>query len=103
MTKLPKLFLTISLSAFAAGAVVCFSNFNLHPSWAVLMPAGAIFFGLFLNAYMLQEEVEKFDEEEAKKRRLAMMGRATPTARQEGKRLSDKVARRLVNAHSHSH
>ncbi|MEY2430060.1 MAG: hypothetical protein QOJ40_2945 [Verrucomicrobiota bacterium] len=103
MKKLPKFFLTVCLTALATGAVVCFSNINAHPSWAVAFPIGAIFYGLFLSAYMLQDEVERFDEEEAKKRRLAMMGRAAPTTRQGGKPLSDKVARRFVNAHAHSH
>ncbi|MEY2430065.1 MAG: hypothetical protein QOJ40_2950 [Verrucomicrobiota bacterium] len=103
MTKLPKFFLAISLAAFAVGAVVCFGNLSVHPSWAVAFPAGAIFFGLFLNAYMLQVEVARFDEEEAKKRQLAMIGRANRTTRQEGNLLSSRVGRGLALAHWHSH
>jgi hypothetical protein len=72
MTKLPGFFLAVSLTAFAVGAVVCFGNLNVHPSWAVAVPTGAIFFGMFLNAYMLQGEAVKFDEEAAKRGRLAV-------------------------------
>jgi len=71
MTKLPKFFLTISLACFAVGAVVCLANIGVHPSWMVSMPAGAIFFGLFLNAYILQGEVAKFDEETQMRIRMA--------------------------------
>ena len=71
MTKLPKFFLTISLTCFAVGAVVCFGNIEVHPSWMVSMPAGAIFFGLFLNAYVLQGEVASFDEETLMRIRIA--------------------------------
>jgi hypothetical protein len=73
MTKLPKFFLTISLASFALGAVVCLGNLDVHPSWAVAVPAGAIFFGLFLNAYVLQGEVAKFDEEVAKNLQAAQI------------------------------
>jgi hypothetical protein len=103
MKKLPKFFLTVCLTAFAVAAVVGFINIKAHPPWAVALPAGAIFYGLFLSSYMLEDEVEKFDEEEAKKKRLPMSGKPTPTSRQEGKPLSDKVARGLAAAHSHSH
>src|SRR5690348_2552629 len=71
MTKLPKFFLTISLACFAVGAVACFGNIEVHPSWMVSMPAGAIFFGLFLNAYVLQGEVAGFDEETQLRIRIA--------------------------------
>jgi hypothetical protein len=68
MTKLPKFFLTVSLTTFALGTIVCFTSLTVHPSWMVAMPLGAVFFGLFLNAYMLQSETAIFDEEEARKR-----------------------------------
>ena len=73
MTKLPKFFLTISLASFALGAIVCLGDFNVHPSWAVALPTGAIFFGLFLIAYILQGEVAKYDEEVAKNLQAAQV------------------------------
>jgi hypothetical protein len=72
MTKLPKFFLIVSLVSFALGAVVCVGDLDLHPSWAVAVPVGAIFFGLFLIAYMLQGEVAKFNEEAAKNAQQAL-------------------------------
>jgi hypothetical protein len=72
MTKLPKFFLIVSLVSFALGAVVCVGDLDLHPSWAVAVPVGAIFFGLFLIAYMLQGEVAKFNEEAAKNAQQAI-------------------------------
>jgi hypothetical protein len=63
MMKLPKFFLTLSLAAFATGMIACFGNVHWHPSWFVALPAGAIFFGLFLIAYVLQNETARFDEE----------------------------------------
>ena len=63
MMKLPKFFLTLSLAAFATGMIACFGKVHWHPSWFVALPAGAIFFGLFLIAYVLQNETARFDEE----------------------------------------
>ena len=62
MSKLPKFFLTVSVTAFAVGFATVSSN-NIAPEWAVAMPIGAIFLGLFLIAFMLQNEVAQFDEE----------------------------------------
>jgi len=50
------------------GTIVCFTSVNVHSSWMVALPLGAVFFGLFLIAYLLQGEVARFDEEEARKR-----------------------------------
>src|SRR5437773_1583060 len=62
MSKLPKFFLTISVTAFAVGFATVSSN-NIAPAWAVAMPIGAVFLGWFLIAFMLQKEVAQFDEE----------------------------------------
>ena len=62
MSKLPKFFLTVSVTAFAVGFATISSN-NIAPGWAVAMPIGAIFLGWFLIAFMLQKEVAQFDEE----------------------------------------
>ena len=68
MTKLPKFFLTVSLATFVVGTIVCFTDIDVYPSWMVALPLSAVFFGLFLNAYMQQGEMAIFDEEEARKR-----------------------------------
>src|SRR5438445_2280310 len=62
MIKLPKFFLTVSVTAFAVGFATISSN-NIAPACAVAMPIGAIFLGWFLIALMLQNEVARFDEE----------------------------------------
>ena|SRR5437764_15069949 len=62
MTKLPKFFLTISLTAFAVGFATASSS-HIAPAWAVAMPIGAMCLGWFLIAFTLQNEVARFDEE----------------------------------------
>src|SRR5437868_49863 len=62
MTKLPRFFLTVSVAAFAVGSATAGSN-NIAPAWAVAMPIGAVFFGWFLIAFMLQNEAAQFDKE----------------------------------------
>ena len=96
MRKLPKFFLTVSLTAFAVGAVVCFTNINVHPSWMVALPAGAIFFGMFLNAYMLQEEAARFDEEAAQNLQMALMSNARSETKPEGKQDPKRLILKLA-------
>src|SRR5438552_14312444 len=62
MKKLPKFFLTVSVTAFAV-AFATVAGDSLAPAWAVAMPIGAIFLGWFLIAFVLQNEVAQFDEE----------------------------------------
>ena len=71
MTRLTRFFLALSLTAFAAGLVVCFTNINAHPSWSGALPAGAISFGLFLISFMLEKEMAGFDTEETRRMQLA--------------------------------
>ena len=83
MTKLPKFFLTVSVTAFAVGFATVGSN-NIAPAWAMAMPIGAIFLGWFLIAFMLQNEVAQFDEEtrlrsELMKRRAPAISRVAET------------------------
>ena len=75
MTKLPKFFLTVSVTAFAVGFATISSN-NMAPAWAVAMPIGAIFLGWFLIAFMLQNEAAQFDEET--RLRFELMKRNAP-------------------------
>lgn len=64
MTKLPKILLMLSVAGFALGLYVTFSGTPLDPAWGVALPTGAICFGLFLIALMLQNEAALFDQEQ---------------------------------------
>src|SRR5438105_14219292 len=75
MTKLPKFFLTVSITAFAVAFATVGSD-NVAPAWAVAMPVGAILLGWFLIAFMLQNEVAQFDEET--RLRFEAMKRSAP-------------------------
>jgi hypothetical protein len=70
MTKLSKTLLAISVTGLVAGSIVDFGGFNLNPAWTVALPFGAIAYGLFLISFMLEKEVAKFDEDEAKELQL---------------------------------
>ncbi len=67
MTKLPKFFLTVSLAGFAAGSIVDFGGFSVHPAWTIVLPLGAVFFSLFLISLMMEKEMAKFDAEQAER------------------------------------
>jgi len=75
MTTLSKTLLTISAAGFAAGGAIDFGGFNLNPSWTVVLPAGAVFFGLFMISAMMEKEMAAFDAEEARR-----LERAKPRA-----------------------
>jgi hypothetical protein len=58
------------MTGLVAGSIIDFSGFNLNPAWTVVLPVGAIAYGLFLISFMLEKEVAKFDEDEAKELQL---------------------------------
>jgi len=66
MTTLSKTLLAVTITGLAAGSIIDFGGFNLNPAWAAALPFGAVFYGLFLISFMLEKEVARFDEEEAK-------------------------------------
>ena len=70
MTTLSKILLAASVSGLVGGSIVDFGRFNLNPAWTVALPFGAVAYGLFLISFMLENEVAKFDEDEAKELRL---------------------------------
>ena len=70
MTALSKTLLAVTITGLVAGSVIDFGAFNLNPAWTVALPFGAIFYGLFLISFMLEKEVAKFDEDEAKELQL---------------------------------
>src|SRR5438552_14422451 len=99
MTKLPTFFLTVSLTAFALGFATVSSD-NIAPAWAVGLPIGAIFLGLFLLAFMLQNEAAQFDEEA--RLRFELMKRRAPTIPRVAETRSEGVPARGAFSAAHS-
>lgn len=79
MTALSKTLLSVSVAGFVAGSIIDFGGLNLNPAWMVALPLGAVFFGLSLISFMLEKEMAKFDEEEAKKFELIRHDEASHT------------------------
>jgi len=71
MTTATKTFLGISVAGFITGAIVDFGGFAVNPMWTVALPVGAIFLGVFLISWIMEKEVAKYDEEQAKRIALA--------------------------------
>jgi hypothetical protein len=97
MTRIPKMLLAVSLTAFAVGSVAVFGNFEIPVGWTVALPFGAVCFGLFLVTFLLQQEVARFDEEECT--RLELAGRLI--ARTAESSAVSTSAANLTPAHSH--
>ena len=99
MTRIPRALLAVSLTAFAVGSVVTFGSSEIPVGWTVAVPVGAIFFGLFLVAFMLQKEVARFDEEE--RARLELAERRTARPANAAAIAVSATATNLTPAHSH--
>ena len=82
MTILSKTLLAISVTGLVAGIIIDFGGFNLNPVWTVALPFGAIAYGLFLISFMLEKEVAKFDEDEAKELQLIQDSYPAPASKQ---------------------
>src|SRR5258708_18314443 len=67
MKCLPKILLALAAPTLTMGAIVSFSGLKFGPEWTFALPAGMIFLGLFIIAWMMQGEVAKFDAEERAK------------------------------------
>jgi len=91
--------LTVSCAAFAAGSVAAFGNPEIPVGWTVLIPLGAVCFGLFLVTFLLQKEVASFDEEE--RVRLALADRDDSGPANEAAPTVSNTAPNLTPAHSH--
>lgn len=100
MSKMTKVLLVLSLSCLAAGLVFVTGLVNVGEIVALYatLPAGAVFFGLFLISLSLQAESALFDEEQ---RLTATITTATPVAGKvccEPKQASKET---LATAHAH--
>ncbi|HTV42087.1 MAG TPA: hypothetical protein VMF08_16070 [Candidatus Sulfotelmatobacter sp.] len=78
MTTLSKILLTIATTGLAGGSVVAFYGDNASPvALAVVLPLGAVAFGMFLIVFMLEKEVASYDQEQALKRPAPMQHRSS--------------------------
>ena len=83
MTTLSKILLTAAIIGLAGGGVLDFyCNANTNSIATAVLPLGAIAFGAFLIVFMLEKEMAKFDEEEARKRQLIERNAITPAPKQ---------------------
>ena len=99
MTRIPKVLLAVALAAFAVGSVAAFGNPKIPVGWTVAMPVDAVCFGLFLVTFLLQQEVDRFDEEE--RARLELAGRHAARLADDAAIAVSTTATHLSPAHSH--
>jgi hypothetical protein len=83
MTTLPKILLTVAITGLCGGAIIDYHYTNANPGVTAVLPLGAIAFGLFLISLMMQGEMAKFDEEQAKKMQLLEGNTAATATRKE--------------------
>ena len=81
MTILSKICLAVSAAGFTAGGIIDFGGFNVIPAATAALPLGAVFFGMFMIALMMEKEMAKFDEETAGKLQLVESGPSAAPAR----------------------
>ena len=62
MKKLTKILFLLSVAGFLGGVLIDCDG-TVDPRWTVVLPLGAVFFGLFLIFHMLQKEMAVFDRE----------------------------------------
>lgn len=76
MKTATKISLAVSVIGFVAGSIVDFGGFEVNPMLMVILPVGAIFFGMFLISLVLENEVAKFDDEHTQRLALARQHQA---------------------------
>ena len=66
MTKLTKTLLGLAVAGIGSGLLFVTGTIHVQDNvfWYVTLPAGAIFFGLFLISLALAKETARFDEDE---------------------------------------
>ena len=79
MGKMTKCLLALSISGLTLGLALNF--FKGSPATFVVLPAGAIFFGLFLISLMLEKESAAYDAEQRKLLDLALRADTRPIDR----------------------
>ena len=75
MTKIPRIFLTISIIAFTSS----FTEVGANIGWGILRPVGAVAFIAFFITNLLAKESALYEEEQrAKKRHVAHVRKESP-------------------------
>jgi hypothetical protein len=66
MGKMSKILLWLAIAGLVVGVAFASNLIDAHGvvAWYVVLPVGAIFFGLFLISFMLEEEVAFYDAEQ---------------------------------------
>jgi len=91
MTTLSITLLAVTITGLVAGSIVDFGGFNLNPVWTAALPFGAVFYGLFLISFMLEKEVARFDEDEAKELQLINDSHPAPGPKPAAENFSRKL------------
>jgi hypothetical protein len=82
MTTMSKTLLSVTVTGLVAGSIIDFGRLNLNPSWEVVLPFGAIAYGLFMISFMLEKEAAGFDEDEEKELQLIKDSYSAPAPSQ---------------------
>ena len=96
MGKMTKCLLALSISGLTLGLALNF--FKGSPATYVVLPAGAIFFGLFLISFMLEKESAAYDAEQRKLLDLALRADTRPTDRASQNSNRERKALATANA-----
>jgi hypothetical protein len=101
MSKMTKVLLVLSVSCLAAGLVFVTGLVNVGEVVALYacLPAGAVFFELFLISLSLQAESALFDEEQ--RTAAAVIGSAAPVGRNQCCEPKQASKETLTTAHAH--
>ena len=67
MTTPSKILLAVAVTGLTGGILIDDHGVNASPALSAVLPLGAIASGLFLIVFMMEKEVAKYDEEQAKK------------------------------------
>ncbi len=70
MTTFAKTLLAISVTGFTVGGLIDFGGFNVIPAVTVVLPLGAVFFGMFGISVMMEKEMAAYDQEVARNSQL---------------------------------
>ncbi|HEV2330334.1 MAG TPA: hypothetical protein VGY56_16250 [Verrucomicrobiae bacterium] len=79
MTALSKTLLAVAITGLTSGIIVACYGENVSPlALTLMLPLGAVAFGLFLIVFALQKEVAVYDQEQAMKGPAPQCNTAVP-------------------------
>jgi phosphate/sulfate permease len=102
MSRMTKTLLVLSVGCLATGFLVVSNVINVHgmAAFYVLLPAGAIFFGLFLISLMLEKETAQYDKEQRALLVTAQQSESNPRREQPVQTSSKHKTESLVSANA---